>query len=195
MKHEPEVRPETADILARAKALLPRSSADRPLIVLQVGVVLALRSHPPSPAGWRRRMLDRLLRRLPLPGAWLCDLASARIVRVLADQSFRLTIVDDSPRALRVAQQTAGSDAADIIRADIGMADPVALRPLRGAFDIVIAAGEPLRRSDGERAARMARNLAALARPDGLVVERHDLLSAAPEMTLADFPSIYRKKP
>jgi hypothetical protein len=188
MERERQARQETAEILGRVRALLPPSRLGRPLLLLQAGVVLALRGHE----GWR---LDWILRRMPLPESAVCDVIVPRIVRSFADQNFSLTIVDDSMRALRAARSTAGRDIPQVLLSDLGVSEPASLRPLRGAFDIVLSLADTADRADERERANVARNLAALTRPDGLVVEPSGLLASAPDLSLADFPAIYRRRP
>ena len=159
------------------------------ITVLQAGPGLAVRFLGRLGGAWR--LLERVVRRLPLPDSFFESYETADLLGAFDGIDVRLTIVDVNPRPLNViAGQLRSADLRTII-VDLGAPLSPQLAPLAGTFDMVVAMAVVGRISPKERRQRAAANLAMLARQGGLIFANQGDFSSSGCVLVG--PAIYRK--
>lgn len=160
-------------LLERAAALVTRPDG-RGLCIMEAGPGLSVKylgrmARVGSPVRPVAKGIETVVRRLPLPDAWLENYETVEIIAAFGPRT-AVTVVDINPRTVGILGRRFASRGVTGIRADLASAAFLETPGLAAPFDVAIALST-LGRIPPHRQAAAAGNLAAAVAPGGLVLE------------------------
>jgi Methyltransferase domain len=187
----PQRHPALLQAVARE---LPRQGQIR---VLEVGPGLVLkrlgkRARPGSPLRSMVKLVETLLRRLPLPLGWYESFEASEIIDALDPSRtgrLSLTVADINPKPLLAVKRQLGSRV-ECVNVDI--AGDLAGRLPAESFDVVVAL-TVISRIPRERQPAALRNLTSLTKPGGLIAATAECDFDRREVEPTDSEGLFRR--